>query len=330
MITRLVGLIGVSFLAACGGSGSNPVTGGPTSDDGVITNPGADPNSQSSNTAFLFDPANFLTANQFAFTPGATPAGNTIRINNLPFDNVSSQGGSYQPRAGVVLPSGQVFDNSVARAAASNPATVDEYLAVIVQSPTGTGALAGVVATNEYAEPGYGGAYISRPSSGLPASRTALYNYRGDYNGVRVIRQVAGPNNAIQLTTGTANIEVDLQDFDLTSAFRGFISNRQLFDENGAPIPGALAPIELIITDIDPATNTTTGGTARTVDTSTGANAQSGSYVGMFSGPSGGEIVGYVVVDGNLSNIDPNYVPTGGGADPVTGRELGGFVVEQQ
>ncbi len=320
MYARIFGILSISFLTACGGGGSNPITGG-SSDDGVVTTPGADPNTQSNNTAFLFDPANLLTANQFTFTPGATAAGNSITINNLPFDNVSSQGGSYQPRAGVILPSGQVFDNAAAGG--------DPYLAVIVQSPSGTGALAGVVATDVYQGFGYGGAYISRPSSGLPATRPAAYTYTGAYNGVRVIRQTAGPNNAIQLTTGTANITVDLQDFDLTGAFRGFITGRQLFDENGNPIPGALAPIELVITDINQATATTTGGTTRTINTTTGANAQSGSYVGMFSGPNGGEIVGYIVVEGDLSNIDPNFVVPGGGVSAVTGREVGGFVAVQ-
>ncbi len=316
MIARLIGLIGVVLLIGCDSSGTNPVTGGPNSDDTPDTT--TDPNTQSANTTFLFDPARFLTANQFTFTPGATPGTGTIQINNLPFDNVSSQGGAYTPTAGVVLPNGEVYDNATAGG--------DAYLAVVLQSPTGSGALIGAVGTNVYSGFGYGGAYASRPSAGLPPTRTAAYVYNGQYNGIRVVRQTGGPNNAIQLVTGNASVQVDLQDFDLTGAIRGFITGRQLFAADGTPL-GALTGLELVISDIDNATLTTTNGTTRTVNAD-GTDAQTGTWEGLFSGPNGEEIVGLVIVEGNLPDTDPNFAGAGA-PNPTTGREVGGFIVQR-
>ena len=53
--------------------------------------------------------------------------------------------------------------------------------------------------------------------------------------------------------------------------------------------------------------------------------AQTGTWEGSFSGPAGQEIVGYIVIEGDLSDagLDPSYDP----ANAVEGREVGGFVV---
>lgn len=315
MYARIFGILSVGFLAACGGSGSNPITG--ASDDGVVTDPGTDPSTV--NEAFLFDTGKFLTANQFTYTPGATAGSGSIRINNLPFDGVSSQGGSYTPRAGVTLPNGFVFENTPG-------AGEDQYLAVILTSPTGgTGALVGAVATNVYSGFGYGGAYANRTSSGLPATRPLAYRYNGSYNGIRVIRQVGGGNNGMQLTTGRAEIDIDLQDLDLVGSIRGFILDRVLYDQNGNALtaPGGIPPIELVLTDIVNANRTTTGGTTRTTNID-GSDAQTGTWTGFLSGPNGEEVVGYLLLDsGGVSDRDPNH----GGAGPeVIGRETGGFI----
>jgi hypothetical protein len=317
---KAFGILSISALVACGGGGSNPVTGG-DSDDDVVNDAGTDPNVGLTDAAFLFDESRFLTANQFTFTPGATPGTGTIRINNLPFDNVSSEGGNYNPRAGVVLPNGTVYDN------AGNGGI--PYLAVVLVSPSGTGALVGAVGTDFYSGFGYGGAYASRPSAGTPESRTAFYRYNGDYNGIRVIRETGGgaATNTIQLTTGDVAFQVDLQDVDVNGRIRADITGRELFDANGVKI-GDLSRLELIETGIDFATATSIDGTTRTLNAD-GSNAQTGTWEGLFSGPDGEEIVGYVVVEGTLSDLDPSLVAA---VDPanVTGREVGGFIAVQQ
>ena len=316
---KAFGLLSISALIACGGSGSNPLTGG-NSDDGVITNPGTDPNATLTDAAFLFDSSKNLVANSFVFTPGAVPGTGTISINNLPFDGVSSQGGAYTPRPGVVLPNGTVYQNTP-----SGPAEDQYYAVVLASAATGTGALVGAVATNVYAGSGYGGAYASRTSSGLPATRPQAYIYNGSYNGIRVIRQaVAGsPNNTIQLTTGTAQVNIDLQDFDLTGAIRCAVTGRRLYDVNGAFIAN-MDGFELVITDLDPTTLTTSGGTTRTTNAD-GSDAQTGTWTGLVSGPNGEEVVGFVLLEGNVSDGDPNFdaVLTN---PVVTGRETGGFI----
>lgn len=295
------------------------MTGG-DSDDNVVNDPGADPNTNLADAAFLFDTSKNLVANSFVFTPGSTPGTGTISINNLPFDGVSSDGGAYTPRPGVTLPSGQVYQNS------PNSAAEDPYFAVVLTSPNGTGALVGAVATNVYAGSGYGGAYASRTNSGLPATRAAAYRYTGAYNGIRVIRQAepGSPNNTIQLTTGNAQVDIDLQDFDLTGAIRGLVTGRQLFDLDGNFIAN-LDAFELVITDLDPNTLETTGGTTNTANAD-GTRAQSGTWTGLVSGPNGEEVVGFVLLEGNLSDRDPFY-ETDTNLAPVTGRETGGFIV---
>jgi hypothetical protein len=319
---KAFGILSISALVACGGGGSNPVTGG-DSDDGVITDPGADPNVNLTDAAFLFDTSRNLVANSFVFTPGATPGTGTISINNLPFDGVSSQGGEYTARPGAVLPNGTVYQNT------PNSAAEDQYYAVVLTSPNGTGALVGAVATNVYVESGFGGAYASRPAgSGLPATRSAAYQYTGSYNGIRVIRQneTTNPTRAIQLTTGDASLSIDLQDFDLTGAIRGEIVNRQLHDLDGNAIgaPGDLARIDLTITDLDPTTLETTNGTTTTLNSDVTA-AQTGTWTGLVSGPNGEEVVGFVLIEGDLSDVDPSF-DTDLARDPVTGRETGGFI----
>ncbi|SDW26679.1 hypothetical protein [Litoreibacter albidus] len=329
---KAFGILSITAMVACGGSGSNPVTGG-DSDDDVVTDPGTDPNASLTNAAFLFDPSKNLVANRFDFTPGATPGTGTITINNLPFDGVSSEGGAYTPRPGVVLPNGEVYQNT------PNSSAEDQYYAVVLTSPTtGTGALVGAVATNAYRGSGYGGAYASRPEGAkLPPTQAATYQYTGTYNGIRVLRQQEdiGATNAIQLTTGKAEINIDLQDFDLTGAIRGQIIDRRLFDLDGNEISVAgrgLGRIGLVITNLNPDTlmtesDSTNPGTTNTRNLDN-SFAQTGTWNGMVSGPNGEEVAGFLVVEGQLSDFDPNY-DSDTTRDPVTGRETGGFITSR-
>lgn len=318
---KAFGILSISTLIACGGpgsSGSNPVTGPATEADNVTDT--TDPNANSVDDAFLFDTSRNLVANSFVFNPGTTPGTGTISINNLPFDGVSSQGGEYTLRPGVVLPSGEVYQNSPV-------GNEDQYYAVVLTSPTGSGTLVGAVATNVYLDEtqSYGGAYASRTSRGLPATQPQAYQYTGSYNGIRVIRQneTTSPNNDIQLTTGQAQVNIDLQDFDLTGAIRGDIINRQLFDINGNSL-GTLGRVELIITDLDPSNLQTTNGTTANLN-SNRTVAQTGEWTGLVAGPNGEEVAGFLLIQGALPDTDPSY-ETDTARAVVTGREVGGFI----
>ncbi|EPX79997.1 hypothetical protein [Litoreibacter arenae] len=330
---KALGILSITALVACGGSGSNPVTGG-DSDDGAIDNPGSDPNVNLENAAFLFDTDKNLIANSFVFNPGATPGTGTISINNLPFDGVSSQGGEYTPRPGVVLPNGTLYENNPQRRP-DGSLIEDQYFAVVLTSPNNTGTLVGTVATNTYvdANRSFGGAYASRTDRGLPGTRPASYVYEGSYNGLRIVRQVALPgqptnfaNNTVQATTGDAEILLDMQDFDLTGAIRGDIINRQLFDLNGNPL-GALSPVQLIVTDLDPDTLKTTEGQAIVQNRNT-TTSQSGEWTGLMAGPNGEEVAGFLLLEGLLDDADPNF-DTNLGNNAVTGRETGGFIASR-
>ena len=291
-------------LIACGDG--NPF------DTNNVNNNAADPNTNA-NKRFLFDTGRFLTANQFTYDATA----DTIQINNLPFDGVSASGGAYTRQAAVVLPNGaQVYQNS--------PGTgEDTYVAVIVRNGT-TGTLAGAVGTNAYRGFGYGGAYAERPSSGLPATRPAAYSYTGNYAGVRVIRQdVTGAADALQLTTGTAGITVDLQNLDNGGSIKGRVTGRQLWDTNGNLI-GAMDTILLNETTIDTTNNRTNDNATADTLNADGTQAQVGTWEGNFSGPNGEEIVGYVVIEGQISDRDPSHDAT----NTVEGREIGGFITQ--
>ncbi len=293
-------------LAACG-------NGTPFTPANTVA-PG-DPNTDV-NKRYLFDTTRKLTANQFTYDAAA----NTIVINNLPFDGVSSSGGAYTPRPGVVLPNGALLYQN------SPGAGEDQYYAVVYVSPDGTGALVGAVGTNAYVDYGYGGAYAERPSSGLPASRAAAYSYTGNYTGVRVLRQeTTGAANSLQVTTGVTNLTVDLQNLDSGGSIKGRISGRKIYDVNGTLL-GTMSDIYLNQTGIDRTQNRTQAATATTYNTTTSTTqAQTGKWEGSFSGPAGAEVVGYVLIEGPVSDTDTNYDAT----NAVNGREVGGFIAKQ-
>jgi len=291
-------------LTACG-------NGSPFTSPNTVA-PG-DPNTEV-NKRYLFDTAKNLTANQFTYDATA----NTIVINNLPFDGVSSNGGSYTPSTPATLPNGALMYQNTPGAGE------DQYYAVVYVSPDGTGALIGAVGTNAYRKFGYGGAYAERPSSGLPPTRAAAYSYTGNYVGIRVLRQdTTGTADGIQYTTGNANITVDLQNLDAGGSIKGTITGRQVYSTGGV-LAGSLSSIILNQTSIDTTTNRTKAAVADTLKND-GTQAQVGTWEGSFSGPAGQEIVGFVLVEGAISDGDKGYDAT----NAVNGRETGGFIVKR-
>lgn len=287
-------------LSACGDGNPFGALGG------VISGAVGDPNT--TNERFAFDESRFLTANQFTYDP----ATNTVSIDNLPFDGVSSSGGTFATTAAILPDGGEIYANAPG-------AGEDQYYAVLVRSGATT-TLAGSVGTNAWQGFGYGGAYASRPSGGLPPTQTATYVYTGNYGGVRVLRQGGGATNVIQTTSGVATIDVDLQNLTGGGSTRGTISGRTVCNVAGGGCV-ALQNISLFNTTIDAANARSDVAPANTLNADASA-AQTGTWEGSFSGPAGQEIVGYVVIEGAISDLDPDY----DAATAVDGREVGGFV----
>lgn len=303
---RFLSISALSLVLAACGNGSPFITANTVA-------PG-DPNTDV-NKRYLFDTTKKLTANQFTYDAVA----NTIVINNLPFDGVSSSGGAYTPKPGVVLPNGALLYQNTPGAGE------DQYYAVVYVSPDGTGALVGAVGTNAGLKFGYGGAYAERPSSGLPASRAAAYTYTGNYTGVRVLRQeTTSAADGLQITTGITNLSVDLQNLDAGGSIKGRISGRKIYDVNGTLL-GTMSDITLGLAGIDATQNRTQAAVAYTSNNTTTTTAQSGKWEGSFSGPAGKEVVGYVLIEGPVSDTDFNYDAT----NAVSGREVGGFIAKQ-
>jgi len=297
------GSVAMLLLVACGGS-ENPFFSVDRNDgeDDVDTSPPP----TTSNEQLLFDAASNLTANSFVYDDVT----DTIVINNLPFDNVDEDGGEYAIRAGVTLPDGNVVYESP-----SGPGFFD-YFAVLVDSPSGL-VLAGAVATGNFAGFGYGGAFARRTSSGLAPEQPASYVYTGDYAGIRITDE-GGGNDDVQLVSGDLSLEVDLQDLDAGGSATGFITGRSVVDVDGNAL-GTLSSLILNVATVDDTNNDMSDGTATIFD-STGAEAQGGTWYGMFAGPAGEEVVGYVIVEGNAADNDLIIGDTG-----VAVRETGVF-----
>lgn len=299
-----------AVLAACNGDGINPLFA--EREDGTIENLQEGDNTTTDNR-FLYDTNRSLTLNEFAYDETT----DTVTVNNLPFDGNDTTGPGYT-NSGVTLPNGaEIFVN------APNAAE-DQYYAVVLRTPAGQNSLVGVLATNAWADPGYGGAFASRESSGLPPAQPSTYIYTGDYAGLRVIRQGGGgaAYNAVQTVYGDARIDVDVLDLDDGGTVRGRVSNRFVCDLAGANC--------LALNDVIMATNTGDPNDTNALNDGVAINrhnnsdtAQSGEWYAYFSGPNGEEIVGYIVIEGQLADNDPFYLDED---ELVTGREIGGFI----
>lgn len=328
MISRLLGLIGVSILAGCGGSGSNPITGGPITIAGAEVDPN-DPTNDSAGVKFAFDVDQRLILNGVTFDPMT----NELVLENLPFDQ-----NNYEQT--LALPGGFALYENVGRA---DPGNTD-YFAVFQQSGTGF-SLAGAVQTADLAQgEDFAGAIVRRlsGSSTLPAQIDPLV-YTGPYAGTQVDRRGPGRSGA-KLVTGDANITIDffdpnggiINDNTAQGAIRGVIRNRQLLNTNGTQAldkfgrPITLTNVGMATTSFDRTTNA--------ISDQTSAQAGSfdallsGEWSGIVSGPNGEEFAGYIVLTGSssqlLSDPDPNDLIFPDPRHPV--REIGVFIGTKQ
>ena len=204
MTKHVLAVLAVSGLAACsGGNGTNPTTGGGT---------GGSSSNCSGSTVCTGE------VNRFVYDAGS----DTLQINNLPFDLT----GLYvrEPK----------FDRSVTRPGGVidtylgfiNESGDEDYVALVRRSDSGD-TEAAVIGTGGYLNFGYGGTvYRANGSTNMPNSGEAVYE--GGYAGVRVY-DVGG----LGYSDGYVRLRVDFEDFDVTRAVDGTISNRRAYDSDG-------------------------------------------------------------------------------------------------
>jgi hypothetical protein len=286
-------LSSVLALSACGGSA--PFGGSDGTDVGTDTPAGS---STDDNERYFGDDDDM---NNLVYDSDA----DELIINNLPFDGVD---GRYVNTGMTILAD---FDIYASQSAGEEGHA--QYYAVYAQSANGH---VGAAGTTHYTGFGHGGAVISRTSSDvtLPVARGELL-YTGSYAGIRVPAD-DGTASGIRFSDGDVELYVDLLDFDVTGAVHGGISNRQEYTEAGALI-GTLDGISLnetvAITDDGLITGTTSvyGGADPSV-------YQTGTYNAIFAGENGEQILGTLVMTGD---IDPDD------SDAGTVQETGVFIL---
>lgn len=285
------------LLAACGGNplGTPGDGGDPDTSDGSI---------------FGTDINESLTLNSLRYDDQA----DELVINNVPFDGDSGPDQQARYVRTGSLPNGFGLYESLETAETGRR----QYYAVFRRSDSGE-AQAGAVGTNEYVDFGFGGVTAQRTRASINLPSRGEYVYTGEYAAVRIFdeRQPGAPSPGVQYITGTAELEVDVLDFDETGAIEGLIFNRELFDVNGNPLGSLNDFISLATAEIDRDTRTIGQSSAfgLTLDASR-AQITSGDWAGVFAGPNGEEIAGIVVLEGTTGTA------TGSG----TVRETGVFV----
>ncbi len=278
-------LAAVLLVAACGG---NPFLLEDQTETPTDLDP-QDPNIVSVNNKFAWDPKNDLTMNAVTYDR----ANNQLVINNLPFDG----------------PDGR-YDNvftmvNGARAYASRATATTgkiKHYAVFIESDFMQATAAAGVNWVQY---GNAGANINRSAFRLPTD--GEYVYAGTYAANRTFDSRSG----IELVSGDVELLVDVSDFDPVNGIQGDIIgrvyNRTRVDlTTGAAYGDALPQISLVEVSF----NTEFGtfgdedeGSLGEVVTATpsGGLWSEGTYGGLFGGPVGEELGGYLVMEGTAN-----------------------------
>lgn len=283
----------IALLAACDGNPLDPLPGGGGGGGGVTGGDGGADNAEGDNCG---DTGVVCRGevNVFTYDSGT----NTININNLPFD----------------LDGNYVFTGLVNGFSEFVNEEGDEiYVALYREGTEGTGA--GVVATDGYANFGYGGVVLRSDGASLPNVGEATFS--GEYAGLRVTSGVSSGGSIAPLftrVTGDALMRVDFEDFDVVGAIDGLVINRVAVDDGGAALP----TISITTTGFDGIQIEQTAAAEIVGPDESGA---SGTFFGIFGGDVGagtGEIAGIIILQGaNFLN------------DDFTVLERGGFIAAQ-
>jgi hypothetical protein len=273
-------LAAVLLVAACGG---NPFV--IEDDDGTPLDP-EDPNT-SVNSKFAWDPENNLTMNAVTYDR----ANNQLVINNLPFDGPE---GRYDNRF-TMSNGARVYESRQT----ATTGLVKHYAVFIESEHMQATAAAGA----NWIQYGNAGANINRSSFNLPAG--GEYVYVGAYAANRTFDKRSG----IELVSGEVELLVDVLDFDPEDGIQGDIVgtvyNRTRVNLSGREYGRDLPDIFLAEVSFDTTNGTfgenpeetTEAGEAGTF-TPEGEQWSTGTYGGLFGGPAGQELGGFLVMEG--------------------------------
>jgi len=259
-----------------------------------------------------------LTGDSFVYDDQGTAdtSDDTLRVNNIPFDNSDISGGGYTASDVVLNNAFDVYESDAANAGTR------QYYAVFQRA---TYSEVAAIGTGDYVEFGFGGATAQRlgDENGIPAERAAFYTFTGDYAAVRVTTN-AGGSDDVEYVTGDAELNVDILDFDVSGAVEGVVDNRELFDVDGNSLGSlndfvSLATAEIDFSNGDIGSSTAIGGQFVVNDEGVAEveTITEGQWQGFFAGPDGDEVAGFVVLEGETTALE----------EPDVVRETGVFIV---
>jgi hypothetical protein len=278
-----IGILTVALLMAGCGGGVNPITGG------TVTSPTTNVCSTNAQTTTLICSGE---VNKFSYNATL----DTIQINNLPFDGngAYARDNSYDTMLG-----------ASSFAAYVNTSGSRTYVALYHQTTNATGA--GVVATGDYQDYGYGG-QVYRNGQTVTRPSTGEATYAGDYAGIRIYQ-----TGGIYFVKGSASMTVDFLNFDTTGAIDTSITGRQAYMADGTGL-GALPDLVIATTKmtgakIDSTDVTETDG----VDT-----FATGKMEGTLGATDATEVAGVILIEGPDALDNTKVI-----------RETGAFVLLQ-
>lgn len=329
----LVALTVSSFLAGCGG---NPFLDpaedpGGTSDNPVDELPGTDTPSASRGIV-RYEDVDDGTGNGYAQSVTYDVGTDTFEVDNLGFDGANA----YTRSA--TEPSAYPFGLYESATVVTDPVSgnpIPQFVHRLVGGDSGKTSFA-IVRTGAYTSYGFGGFVLQREGGvTLPTTGQAVFN--GDYAGLRDFNGKPG----LEVTSGTTQVAIDFEDFNAGDAVQGTISNRRIYDLNGADITATIvdsinakynpdgtgldiANLPVLNFRVGPGAIDANGEIRGFLDSWVGdyrggksgtTTFETGNYYAIVAGDTPDEVVGVIVVEGE----DPL-------CDNCTARETGGFI----
>ena len=267
------------------------------------------------------------TGNGYAQSISYDANADTFSVDNLAFDanNVYARDNVVPNLGGPAASPFRVYENAAIYQDDVTGAPINQFphKAIYGESATGRTRFA-IVRTGAYIPYGFGGFMYQRDDGVvLPANGQAALV--GNYAGLRDFDNRGG----LEYVTGDMQVDIDFRDFNKGRGVKGSVTNRQIFDLNGANISGGLTtalgvanlPVLLFVVGPGVSDNNgeVTGGVVSSYLNAGGAVQvfEEGKYYAVLSGSGADmEMTGVIVATAD----DPRY-------SGVTVRETGGFIL---